>query len=80
MKNALIVDNKPLCPICKHNKNLVISDCFVAKIDNEILFEMIAACRNCNNKIRYFLDCEMENRKVFNLNEVEYKRLTGQDC
>lgn len=82
MKNALIVNNKPVCPKCKqdHYEKLKVIDVNVATVDFKTYFEMIMKCRNCDTTSYYFLDLEMMQRlSICREDNETYERIRSEE-
>lgn len=76
---ADIVDNRPVCPICKEKTLLSGIRAYeaVTTLDNNTLTMFQCKCLNCNNDIKYLADIRMKDTKRYKA--INYKKLTKDD-
>ena len=63
---ADIIDNKPVCPICK-NKTLLsgIRSYEQVILNNQSLTLFVCKCLNCNNDLKYVADIGIKDTKRY---------------
>ena len=71
---ADIVDNRPLCPICKEKTLLSnIRTCEQVELNNQSLTMFECKCLNCNNDLKYIADIRMNDIKRYKA--VGYRKI-----
>ena len=71
---ADIVDNRPLCPICKEKTLLSnIRTYEQVELNNQSLTMFECKCLNCNNDLKYIADIRMNDIKRYKA--VGYRKI-----
>ena len=75
---ADIIDNKPVCPICKEKTLLSGIRAYEAvSIDNNTLTMFQCKCINCNNDLKYIADIGVKDTKRYKA--VGYRKIRKDD-
>lgn len=75
---ADIIDNKPVCPICK-NKTLLsgIRSYEQVILNNQSLTMFECKCLNCNNDLKYIADIRAKDTKRYKA--IGYRKVKKDD-
>lgn len=72
--NAIIKENKPVCPICKGESNLSTvntSDYELVKLNNNKVVLFRCKCYNCGNILQYCSDIKIEGTNRYSADGYE---------